>query len=282
MSERYDVDISYRSQWIHAGGYCGECSLQTIALKVSGMYVSQELVRQFAKNRELLVGPPHMWGEGAKDHGFYAGHVAAEIMNLSYDIFPTDEMSEPQQQAYYDWCKAHLRKGNFPIICYSFGGGRTREVYIEMDGIATNGDYHHIVNLAGIIEGTSWKEDTLLIHDHLDDMPLPFPMRYMHGKIAEPHPDSDLFPGFFYRCYGMSITGRADQVQYEAHVSLCVNYVGNWRECKNEPPFEEPKPMVATVFVSNTTPGLNYRIIRSKVKSLCHYCRSNFTMSVEK
>ena len=41
--------------------------------------------------------------------------------------------------------------------------------------------------------------ETLLIHDHLDDMPLPFPMRYMHGKNAEPHPDSDLFPGFFDR-----------------------------------------------------------------------------------
>jgi len=267
---RSDTGIEYRRQWGHGGGYCGECSLQTIALKVSGMYVSQERIRRYADNRELLVGPPSMWGTGSQDAGHYAGHLAAEKLNLAYEIFPTDQLPEPQQEAYYHWCKSHVKAGHYPIICFSYGGGREPVIKMSPGGIPTQADYNHIVNLSGVTEfdGKSWKNDILIIHEHFDDMPLSFPMRYMHGKDAEVHPDSELFPGFFRRCYGMTILGKQSVVPGEADIVLTVKNEGDWRYNLEEAPFEEPRLMHAILQISNLVPGAEYRIERSKPRNL--------------
>merc|ERR550519_1167589 len=268
-SVRSETDIEYRRQWSHGGGYCGECSLQTIALKVSGMYVSQERIRRYADNRELLIGPSHMWGVGSQDHGYYAGHLAAEKLNLSYEIFPTDQLPEPQQEAYYHWCKSHIKAGHYPVICFSYGGGR-ETLFKSKDGKVFEADYNHVVNLGGVIEfdGKSWKDDILIIHQHFDEMPLPFPMKYMHGKDAEVHPHSELFPGFFRRCYGMTILGKRSVVPGEADITLEVKNEGNWRYNLEEAPFDEPKYMEAALQISNLTLGEKYTLERSKVRKL--------------
>merc|ERR1719184_768579 len=109
-----------------------------------------------------------------------------------------------------------------------------------------------------------------MIHEHFDECPLPMPMRHMHGKDATPHPDMPLmFPAFPDRCFGMAILNEQSQDVGDVGVSIFVKLVGDfYGNCFYEPAFDEPKEMEATVSLTNLTPGLEYRILRSREREL--------------
>lgn len=290
----YSLDIEARKQWTHAGGYCGENSIQTIALRF-GMYTSQELIRKFADNRELLVGPPGVVGQGAQDEGPYAGHMPCDVMGLDYDLFDTLGTQAPQQKAYYDWCKDHVKTGNYPIICYTIPN-RDCSVSLpvekdEEEEVASAGEvetapttkvvtacvgseehmYSHIVNLSDIHEfhGQDWRNSYWMIHEHLDDEPLPFVMKNMDGVRREPHPMIGMkFPYFKDECYGMSITGKTKRLEGEVPVALTLKRPDADRLYYKEAPYDTPDTILVKVVASGLNCDSTYRIEKGQEPKL--------------
>lgn len=286
----YELDIDYREQWTHAGGYCGENSIQTIALRF-GIYASQELIRKFADNRELLVGPPGVVGHGAQDEGPYAGHMACEIMGLDYDIFDTLGTQTPQQKAYYEWCRDHTKTGNYPIICYTIPSKKTSVLEGEEEVVSAGAvvetepapeavtacvggedkEYSHIVNLSDVHEfhGKDWRNAFWIIHEHLDDAPLPFVMKHMDGDRREPHPQNAMtFPYFKDECYGMTITGKTKRLEGEVPVALTLKRPDADRMNVREAPYDAPDTVAVRVVASELKCDSTYRLEKGQVPNL--------------
>jgi len=271
----YELDIDYRVQWSHAGGYCGENSVQTIAQRF-GIYASQELIRKYADNRELLVGPPGVIGHGGHDDGPYAGHMACETMGLDYDLFDTLGTQKPQQHAYYNWCRDHTKQGNYPIVCYSIPPIELAEGEVTSEGhtaasMARDKEYNHIVNVSDVHEfhGKDWRDSFWMIHGHGSDGPLPYMMKNMDGSRREPHPDLGLqFPYFKDECYGMTITGKSKRLEGEVPVALTLKMTDRDRLVVKEAPYDVPETVAVRVVASGLKCDSTYRIEKGQEPSL--------------
>jgi hypothetical protein len=106
------LDIPGRLQWDNANGYCGETSIQMIALYY-GNYISQDVCRTVAGG-EVLIGDDN-------------GEVALD--NLSFTIDEWDyNQATPQYQNYLIWAKQHLYN-NHPVIITVFVQGMSDPYY---------------------------------------------------------------------------------------------------------------------------------------------------------
>jgi len=114
------LDIPGRLQWDNANGYCGETSIQMIALYY-GSYISQNVCRTVAGG-EVLIGDDN--GETA-------------LNSLSFNYLEWDySQSSPQYQNYLVWIKQQLNNYHPVIIT----------VYVQ--GMS-DPDYDHIIPAIG-------------------------------------------------------------------------------------------------------------------------------------
>ncbi|MEI6602289.1 MAG: hypothetical protein WCL54_02245 [Clostridia bacterium] len=114
--------IPPRFQWDNANGYCGETSIQSIALYY-GVWVSQQVVRD-AAGSELLLDE----------------NAARALTKLKFNFESWDDSAKtPQFEKYMKWMKTRLLQG-FPCITMVFLADS--DLYSE--------DYDHIVPVVGV------------------------------------------------------------------------------------------------------------------------------------
>ena len=116
------IDTIPRLQWKHDGGYCGETSLQSIALS-HGSWLSQSAIRE-AGGSELLIGTESF-------------DSALDKFSFDYESWDFEEADNPQFDDFLVWMKRHLHSG-FPVVFGVFAS----------DGI-NDPDYDHIVTAIG-------------------------------------------------------------------------------------------------------------------------------------
>lgn len=113
--------IPPRAQWENANGFCGEMSIQSIALSY-GAWISQQVARTVAGG-ELLLGVNEV--------------TALRALHLDYTLWDS-QSAQPQAERFLAWIKDNLQHG-VPVI-YA--------VYLSDAG--NDADYDHIVPAVGI------------------------------------------------------------------------------------------------------------------------------------
>src|SRR5262249_22321879 len=137
------LDIPPRHQWENDSGYCGETSIQAIALYY-GAWISQKVVRDVAGG-ELLIG--------------VNDETALVALHLAHTTWDTTSPT-PQFESFVAWTKSHLEQ-RVPVV---YG------VYLT-DGI-NDADYDHIVPATGITAASASDYsagDTLISSDNFGD-----------------------------------------------------------------------------------------------------------------
>jgi hypothetical protein len=230
------LTIPPRLQWDNNNGYCGECSIQQIAL-FYGTYISEYNVRQ-------IIDPTQRQDVWVPDN---SGPIF-DALRLNYTAW-NSSLPTPQYQNYLVWAKSHLQQMH-PVII---------DVYVQG---GTDPDYDHIIPATGFSSpdtNTFHGTDTLTFNDNYD--PTPFTRafstlndtRAMQGNGA-----------VYEYCiptetdYGAAVTGIQDASGAARTVSVSVD---RW----NEPNLSEgasPVQMNATIQVSSLTKGSTYMLLR--------------------
>jgi hypothetical protein len=226
------LDIPPRTQWTNADGYCGEISIQSIALYY-GTWVSEELVRTLAGG-ELLIGV----------------NGPQALSQLAFDFTEWDNSGgQPQFQSFMVWMKTYLLQG-----APSFFGA-----YLT-DG-NDDPDYDHIMPLTGIVTASPTAydpNDVLTWNDNFGDQ-ITRPASNISATRA-----SCAYSSTQGGCipvnvdYGIAVTGIVDPQHVTLPVSLSV--AGD-----SEPNVSEgasPAEMTGNVTVSGLTAGQSYTLLR--------------------
>jgi len=230
------LNIPPRIQWDNSNGYCGECSIQQIAL-FFGTYISQYNVRQ-------IIDPTQKQDVWVPEN---SGPIF-DALRLNYVAWNSSQAT-PQFQNYLVWVKSHLQQ-NHPVII---------DVYVQ-DG--TDPKYDHIVPATGFTSTDTnmyHPKDRLVFNDNYDLAPLTRAFRTLddtramsgNGAIFE-----DCIPRD--RDFGVAVTGIKDSSDTLLPVCLAVDRV-------NEPNISQggsPVQMNATIQISALTAGSNYVLLR--------------------
>ena len=231
-----DLDIPPRAQWGNNSGYCGECSIQQIALYY-GSYISQYRARQ-------IIDPTQIQDALVPAN---SGPIF-DAMRLNYVAWNSN-LNAPQYQNYLVWAKSHLAQRH-PVIM---------DVYAQW---GSDPDYDHIVPVTGFASADTnafHAADTLVFHDNYSATPFTrtfgslYDTRALNGNGATyeyclPR-DID---------YGCAVTGINDQSGAALPVSLKVD---RWDE-PNISLGEAPVKMNATIQVSSLAAGSAYVLLR--------------------
>jgi len=104
--------VPTRNQWWHHGAFCGENSVQAIALHY-GVYLSQKRVRMIAPDNKN----PHYYKQSEDGYELTELNMAGTLLKLGFDInvWDTENAPEPQAQAYLRWLKRQLVQG-YPVV----------------------------------------------------------------------------------------------------------------------------------------------------------------------
>jgi len=230
------LDIPPRLQWDNNNGYCGECSIQQIALYY-GTYVSQYNARE-------IIDPTQQQDVWVPDN---SGPIF-DALRLNFEAWDSSRAT-PQYQNYLVWTKAHLQAGH-PVII---------DVYVQGE---YDPDYDHIIPATGFTSGdtnTYHDTDTLVFNDNYASTPYTrtfgtlYDTRAMNGNGAHyeyciPR-DTD---------YGAAVTGIKDVSGTTRPVSLKVD---RW----NEPNLSQgasPVQMNAMIQARSLTTGNAYVLLR--------------------
>lgn len=231
------LDIPPRLQWDEKNGYCGECSVQQIALYY-GAYLSQYKIREIfdpTQKRDLWIennGPT-----------LKALRLKSEQWNFG--------QSQPQWKKFLVWMKQHIRLGH-PVIMGVF--------YWDPEDPAD--DYDHIVPAIGAVSKDFSRylpEDTLTFND--DYTFRHFTRRFStmaDTRSMEENGDRYEFCIPKLVDYGCAVTGIRDDEKKTLPVRVKVN---RWDE---PDPWqgEAPVTMKATVTVRSLEPGRSYVLLR--------------------
>ena len=230
------LDIPPRRQWDNKHGYCGECTIQQIALYY-GTYISQYRARAIIDpTQEQDVWVPENSGP------------ILEALRLRYEEWDSGRPT-PQYQAYLVWAKAHLAQGHAVII----------DVFVQGGSEPT---YDHIIPAIGFgsVDTTAYHaSDTLVFNDNYETEPYVrtfgslYDTRAMNGngrtyEYCIPR-DTD---------YGCAVMGIDDGSGMALPVSLKVN---RWDE-PNISRGAQPAQMTATIEVRGLVPGAPYALLR--------------------
>lgn len=230
------LDIPPRRQWDNNNGYCGECSIQQIAL-FYGTYISQYRIREIIDpTQEQDVWVPENSGP------------IFEALRLKYDVWNSAQPT-PQYQGYLVWAKSHLGRGH-PIVIDVFVQGETDPAY------------DHIMPATGFVSpdtNTYHSSDTLVFNDNYVSTAYTrafgslYDTRAMsgNGAIYEYCIPRDID-------YGVAVTGIKDTSGTALPVSLKVD---RW----NEPNISlgaSPVQMSASIRVGSLIPGRAYALLR--------------------
>jgi hypothetical protein len=232
ISPTRQLSIPPRQQWENANGYCGEMSIQSIAL-YDGAWISEQVVRTVAGG-ELLLGVNEL----------------STLTKLHLDYVEwSSSAPQPQAQPFLAWVKTQLQQGA-PVI-YS--------VYLT-DG-TNDPDYDHIVLAVGI-DATTFggyvATDQLASNNNFNKR-IVAAMGSLSATRAGCNKDTTQ-GGCVPRNvdYGVAITGVTD-VQ---HVTLPVTMTVAGISEPNVSLGASPSQMTATVTVSGLTAGHSYALLR--------------------
>ncbi len=234
------LDIPPRLQWDNNNGYCGECSIQQIALYY-GAYISQY------RAREIIDPTQHqdIWVPENSGPVF-------DALRLNYVAWNSGQAT-PQYQSYLVWVKSQLQQKH-PVIMDVFAQSDSYEV-------DTN-DYDHIVPVTGFtsIDTNCYHAgDTIVFNDNYSSTPI---IRAF-ATLDDTH-DMRGNGAVFKFClpreidYGCAVTGIKDGLGTALPVSLKVD---QW----NEPNISRgwaAVPLTATIQVSSLTAGTTYVLLR--------------------
>jgi len=230
------LNIPPRLQWDDNSGYCGEVSIQSIAL-FYGTYISQHRVRAIidpTQQQDTLVP--------------YNSGPIFDALRLNYTEW-NSKSATPQYQAFLVWTKNQLAQ-NHPVIF---------DVFIK--GLK-DPDYDHIITATGFSspDTTTYHDtDTLVFNDNyaathftrtFGSMP---DIRSMKGNGAT-----------YTYCiprnvdYGCAVTGIQDNSG--TALPVCVE-VDQWNE-PNLLHSAAPTPMNAVVTIGSLTAGSAYVLLR--------------------
>lgn len=226
------LDIPPRQQWENADGYCGETSIQAIALYY-GAWISQQVVRTVAGG-ELLIGVNEETALGA--------------LHLAHATWDTSA-PQPQFEGFMAWTKSQLEQ-RIPVV-YA--------IYLT-DGI-DDPDYDHIVPAMGITATSASgysAADTLISSDNFGDR-IERPVGGLVGTRSSCK-SSSTQGGCVPRDvdYGFAITGITDARSATLPVRIEV-------PLDHEPNVsvgEAATQMTASVHVSGLQAGHDYALLR--------------------
>jgi hypothetical protein len=226
------LPIPPRNQWPDGDGYCGEMSIQSIALYY-GAWISEEVARTVAGG-ELLLG----------------SNATKALAALHVDHVDWDSSApKPQFQSFVSWMKGYVASG-VPCI-YA--------IYLT-DG-NDDPDYDHIVPAVGVTYGdlsTYAASDTLTSNDNFDDQ-LTRAFGTLSGTRA-----SCAYSSTQGGCipqdvdYGVAFLGFLDA----QHVTLPVSIKVPGDSEPNTSLGASPSALTATVSVSGLQSGAHYSLLR--------------------
>jgi hypothetical protein len=227
------LDIPPRVQWDNADGYCGETSIQSIALYY-GTWVSQQLARTLAGGTEVLIGT----------------NSPQVLTALSFTFTQWDNsVAQPQFQGFMVWLKSNLALG-YPAY---FGAYLT-------DG-NNDPDYDHIMPATGIAYANLSAydpADVLTWNDDFGDQ-IQRPASALsatRATCAYSSTQGGCIPQNV--DYGIAVTGIVDPQHVTFSVSLAV-------ASSSEPNVSTgaaPVPMTGTVTVTGLSLGGKYTLLR--------------------
>jgi hypothetical protein len=225
------LDIPNRLQWQTGNGWCGEMSIQSVALYY-GAWVSESVVRSLAGG-ELLLGVNEQ--------------EALDALKFSYSIW-SDDAATPQANQFTLWLKRQI-VNETPSIMAVYLSGRS------------DSSYDHIIPVVGVkyTDLSRFDEADEFIVNDLAKRQVTRPISsYVATRqdCAYAGDDSGCIPQM--RNYGVAIAGILDAQHVTLPVRLSV-------EANTEPNVSKgaaPEQMVATVKVSGLQPGGNYTLLR--------------------
>lgn len=228
--------IPPRQQWDENGGYCGETSIQSVALSF-GTYASQYRIRAFInpdQQAQLLIGVNEQ--------------IALRALRLTFDQWNFNQPT-PQAKNYLAWVKQKIQAGA-PVI---------GTLYIR--GMA-DPDYDHIVAMIGFRSSRDSKAyhpgDVLLFNDHFATAPLSRTFATLAATRRNANARSFLYAIPRRIDYGCAVTGIVDTLHETVPVRLQVDR--SW-----EPDLiagAQPVIMHATMSVQSLVPGKTYSLLR--------------------
>jgi hypothetical protein len=227
------LDIPPRIQWPNANGYCGETSVQSIALYY-GTWVSQQLARTLAGGTQVLIGTN--------------SPQVLQALNLAFTQWD-NSVTQPQFEAFMVWLKSNLALG-YPAY---FGAYLT-------DG-NNDPDYDHIMPATGIAYtnlSAYDPNDVLTYNDNFGDQIVRPASQLSATRAACSY--SSTQGGCIPQNvdYGIAVTGVVDPQHVTLPVSLSV-------ASPSEPNVSQgasPVQMTGTVTVTGLSSGVTYSLFR--------------------
>jgi len=229
------LNIPPRLQWDEKNGYCGECSIQQIALYY-GTYISQY-------NARAIIDPTQAQDVWVPDN---SGPIF-DALRLNYVAW-NSALATPQYSNYLVWVKSHLQQGHPVIIDVYVNGG-------------TDSDYDHIIPATGFTSAdtnTYHAADTLVFNDNYASTP--FTRTFGTLWATRNGANSGSYDYYIPRDtdYGAAVTGIKDSSGTTKPIYLAVD---RW----NEPdPWQSQSAVQlnATIQVSSLTVGNPYVLLR--------------------
>ena len=231
------LPIPPRLQWSNDHGYCGETSLQSIALYY-GAWISQRVARQ-AGGGELLLG--------------HIAEKAIAALHFELESFPFAK-NELNFEKFMLWLKGNLAR-KVPAI-----------ITVYLNGVEHEADdsYDHIVPVIGFKPhevGNSQfdREDVLVFHNNFNAKPIFRSFGSLMG--SRDGCQSDLDGGGCiarHEIYALVIRGIIDRDRTSLPVRMSV---ANWDE-PNISQGESPMPMIAALTISGLARGRSYALLR--------------------
>jgi len=262
ISSTLILPIPPRLQWENGHGYCGETSIQAIAL-YHGVWISQQIVRNVAGG-ELLVG--------------INSDKALETLKFDFESWDWNNEPTPQYKTFMPWMKKHLQNKT-PIVFATF-----------LADDEDSPDYDHIEPAIGIKINDIRKEgfdpeDELIFYNDFDKKQIKRPFKDLHSSREGCKSDLDdggCIPNDY--DYGVAIKGILDKQKITKPVQLVVSH---WDE-PNVSEGKAPRQMNALVIVSDLLKGQKYSLLRfedyNKVptEGTCsHFLTSEYVLRVD-
>jgi hypothetical protein len=230
------LSIPERQEWDTADGYCGEESIQTIALHY-GTWISQALVR-------TIGGRPVKIGDGSEG--------VLTTLHFHFDTWDYASANNPEYQDFMVWMKGYLVRG-IPTIFAEYVGDASPPL---------DPDYDHLVPGIGIKTSSAGSttfdpQDTLYFNtNEMTSVAKSFVSLSGTRSCTVASYDGGCVPT--QTDYGVAVTGIIDDgnVTLPVEVSVPVDHEPDTTSG------QKPIQLTATALVSNLVAGKSYTLLR--------------------
>ena len=292
-----NLPIRNRMQWLENDGYCGETSIQEVALYY-GTYISQYDVRKiFDPTQQQDLAELENWEK------------VADTIKLKISPFPFDSYPTPQYKAFSGWMKGQLAKG-YPVALATWlatnpndvkYGGTNSTLGLESVGLAdatpVNLPYpypvdpgplaqiDHFITATGYVGADDAKynpADLALITNHALST---YTWAHRFGLLFDTRANSGNSRDYVITlpqtyCFGLSFTGNVDGTRDNRPVRIELDRIDEPNLIKGETPVDYQ----ANLTITNLRKGARYVLYRYNTPAsipLKNYAGSKFTSKVD-